>query len=121
MLPRRGEIWVVNLDPQVGAEIQKKRPVIVVSLNELERLPLRIIVPCSTSARAAPWMVSITATDENNLDRDTTALCDQVKSISTDRFIHRIGHVDDSVLKEIVAGIVLCVGYTPKYADQDKR
>lgn len=35
MLPKRGEIWLVNLDPTVGAEIQKTRPAIVIEYQEL--------------------------------------------------------------------------------------
>ena len=43
--PRRGEIWLVDFDPAVGAEIQKIRPAAVISLDTIGRLPLRLIVP----------------------------------------------------------------------------
>jgi mRNA interferase MazF len=42
---RQGEIWLVDLDPTKGAEIQKKRPVIIVTDDRLGKLPLKIIVP----------------------------------------------------------------------------
>ena len=41
----RGEIWLINLDPAIGAEIQKMRPAIVVNKVAMGVLPLRIIVP----------------------------------------------------------------------------
>lgn len=41
----RGEIWRINLDPAIGAEIRKTRPVIIVSDDEIVILPLKIIVP----------------------------------------------------------------------------
>nr|WP_310487775.1 type II toxin-antitoxin system PemK/MazF family toxin [Chamaesiphon sp. VAR_69_metabat_338] len=44
MLPRRGEIWLVNLDPTVGAEIQKTRPAIVISSDYIGKLPLKLVV-----------------------------------------------------------------------------
>ncbi len=45
MLPKRGEIWLVNLDPTVGAEIQKTRPAIVISSDYIGKLPLKLMVP----------------------------------------------------------------------------
>lgn len=42
---KRGEVWLLNLDPTVGAEIRKTRPVVIVNDNALGKLPLKIIVP----------------------------------------------------------------------------
>jgi hypothetical protein len=44
-LPRRGEIWRVNLDPTLGAEIKKTRPAVVVSTDAIGRLPIKLIAP----------------------------------------------------------------------------
>ncbi len=41
----QGEIWIINLDPTIGAEIKKTRPAVIVNDNTLGRLPLKIIVP----------------------------------------------------------------------------
>ena len=43
--PRRGEVWLVDFDPSVGAEIRKLRPAVVVSVDTAGRLPLRVVVP----------------------------------------------------------------------------
>ena len=45
---QRGEVWNVNFDPQVGQEIQKIRPAVVVSVPSAGRLPLHIVVPITT-------------------------------------------------------------------------
>jgi len=42
---KQGEIWLINLDPTVGAVIKKTRPAIIVNDNALGKLPLKIIVP----------------------------------------------------------------------------
>ena len=42
---KQSEIWLINLDPTIGAEIKKTRPAIVVNDNSLGKLPLKIIVP----------------------------------------------------------------------------
>jgi mRNA interferase MazF len=41
----QGDIWLINLDPAIGAEIKKTRPSIVINDNILVRLPLKIIIP----------------------------------------------------------------------------
>lgn len=41
----RGEIWLVNLDPTIGAEIRKTRPVVVISSNAVGTLPIRLVAP----------------------------------------------------------------------------
>ncbi|HAF62745.1 MAG TPA: hypothetical protein DCK95_10530 [Anaerolineaceae bacterium] len=41
----RGEIWLINLDPNVGAEIKELHPAVDININEVGVLPLRIIVP----------------------------------------------------------------------------
>ena len=42
---KQSEVWILNLDPTIGAEIKKTRPVIVVNDDALGKLPLKIIVP----------------------------------------------------------------------------
>ena len=74
-----GEIWLINLDPTIGAEIQKTRPAIIVSSNAIGILPLKIIVPITdwkTHYTKVPWMIKLTPDTENNLHKisavDTT-------------------------------------------------
>ena len=43
--PKRGEVWNVRFHPAVGAEIQKVRPAVVISMDSVGRLPLKIVVP----------------------------------------------------------------------------
>ena len=42
---KQGEIWLINLDPTVGAELKKTRPAVIVNDDALGKLPLKIIVP----------------------------------------------------------------------------
>ena len=43
--PKRGEIWLIDFDPALGAEIQKIRPAVIISMDTIGRLPLRMVVP----------------------------------------------------------------------------
>ncbi len=44
-LPKRGEIWLVNFDPTIGAEIKKIRPAVIISSNAVDKLPIKLIAP----------------------------------------------------------------------------
>ncbi len=58
----RSEIWLINLDPTVGAEIQKTRPAVVVNDDAVGKLPLRVIVPIigwKDHYANAAWMVRL--------------------------------------------------------------
>lgn len=93
---RRGEIWLINLDPTVGAEIKKTRPAVIVSSNDLGKLPLRVIVPITdwkSQYAVAVWMVELTPNAVNNLSKVSAADCFQVRSVSTQRLIRKIGEV----------------------------
>lgn len=62
--PARGEIWLINFDPSVGAEIQKQRPALVISLDAIGRLPLRIVAPITDwkpQYSSYPWIVALPA------------------------------------------------------------
>ena len=56
----QGEIWLINLEPTIGAEIKKTRPAVIVNDNALGRLPLKVIVPITDwkeNYSLAPWMI----------------------------------------------------------------
>jgi mRNA interferase MazF len=58
----RGEVWLINLDPTVGAEIRKTRPAVIVNDDAVGLLPLRVIVPITEwkdRYAVAPWMVKV--------------------------------------------------------------
>ena len=112
--PKRGELWLVDLNPTRGQEIQKTRPVIVISSNFLVSIPMRIIIPV-TSWQAKfenrPFMVKISVTPENKLTCDSAGNVLQVRSISTERFVKKIGQISDDLLKELLAALLICVDY----------
>jgi mRNA interferase MazF len=105
---KRGELWQVNLDPPIGAEIKKVRPCVIVNRDALAKLPLRIIVPLTEwnpKFEAAPWHVAIEATKENGLSKKSSADTFQVRSISERRLVRRLGVVSPEILELIEAGL----------------
>ena len=108
----RGEIWLVNLDPTLGAEIQKKRTAVIISSDAIGKLPLKVIVPITAWKEpyaAVPWMVRITPDQSNGLDKESAADTFQIRSVSKERFIHRIGSLSGPVLRAIVEALTTVV------------
>jgi mRNA interferase MazF len=111
--PSRGEIWLIDFDPSVGAEIRKIRPAVVISLDSIGSLPLRLIVPVTEwkpRFSALPWFTELRADPLNGLFKDSGADAFQVKSVSVARFVRRLGIVTAMQLEQISSRIALCVG-----------
>ena len=107
---KQGEIWQINLDPSIGAEIQKIRPSIIVNDNAVGKLPLKIIVPLSDwkdHYAKAKWMVKIVPDETNQLDKISMADCFQVRSISEQRFVRKVGEIDLENLELIKRALAL--------------
>ena len=101
---KQGEIWLVSLDPTVGAEIKKTRPAIIVNDNVLGKLPLKIIVPLTDwkdRYSIAPWMVKLIPDRQNRLTKDSSADCFQIRSIAEERCIKKFGQVDNDTMSKI--------------------
>ena len=101
---KQSEIWLVDLDPTKGAEIQKKRPAIIVNDDRLVKLPLKIIVPITDwkeHYQIAPWMVKIEPNNANGLSKTSSADCFQVRSLSQERLSKKLGNIDNATLDDI--------------------
>ena len=108
----RGDVWLINLDPTIGAETRKIRPVVIVSSDAIGVLPLRIVVPLTdwkSHYQQADWMVKISANLNNGLTKDSAADTFQIRSVSTTRFIRKIGEISPDEMGEIVNAIGLVV------------
>jgi mRNA interferase MazF len=106
---KQGEVWLINLDPTIGAEIRKTRPAIIVSDNALGKLPLKIIVPITDwkgNYQLAPWMTKIEPSSMNGLSKVSSADSFQVRSVSNERFVKRLGVVSETLMDQIKSGLV---------------
>ncbi len=105
---KQGEIWLIDLDPAIGAEIKNVRPAIIVNDNSLGKLPLKIIVPVTEwkeKYEIAQWMIKIEPDKENNLAKTSAADCFQVRSVSQERLVKQIGQVSEIFMDEIRIGL----------------
>ena len=94
----RGEIWWVNLDPAVGREIQKRRPCVVLSANEVNRVRATpVVVPLSSSPEAAPPIV----VSVPSAGKEAVAVMDQIRAVDRRRFVNRAGVLADADLRAL--------------------
>jgi len=110
---RKGEIWLINLDPTVGAEIQKTRPAVIVNEDAIGLLPLRIIVRLTDwkdRYEIAPWMVRIDPDATNSLNKPSAADAFQIRSVSQARFVNRVGRISNAHMEEILKAIQIVIG-----------
>src|SRR5438270_4739621 len=111
--PKRGEVWLIDFDPAVGAEIRKNRPAVVVSRDAIGRLPLRLVVPITDwkpHYLGFPWFVELPPSASNGLIKRSGADAFQTKSVSEARFIRLLGTLTDDNMNEVSSAIALCVG-----------
>jgi len=101
---KQGEIWLVKFYPQVGSEISKLRPSIVISHDTVGRLALKTIVPITdwkSNYTYYPWMIQINKNKDNGLTKVSAIDCFQVKNFANERFLEKIGTADNILLKQI--------------------
>jgi mRNA interferase MazF len=115
-IPRRGEVWVVDLDPTRGAEIQKQRTAVVMSCDGMAKLPIHIIVPITgwqPSFASTQWFSRLVPNKKNGLSKESGADAFQLRSIARERFIRKIGDLDAEQVDEIAYRVALCIGLKP--------
>lgn len=101
MKVRRQHIWSVTLDPTVANEQRGIRPCIVVSSDRFNDLPIRqaIVVPLTTRQRDFPHHIAIS--DDGGLSRQSWAMCEAVRAVSTQRFGQLISTATEQTLDEV--------------------
>ena len=111
-LPKRGEIWLVNFDPTIGAEIKKVRPAVVISSDAVGRLPIKLIAPITdwkTSFTQNLWHVRIEPDATNGLAKVSAIDALQLRGVDLQRFIRRLGNLSEVTMSEILLAIVTII------------
>ena len=102
VIPERGELWWVALDPTLGPEIRKTRPCVVISVKVLnERRRTVIVVPLSSSPKASPPILIPISCD----GRPTVAVSDQIRAVAKERLHSRLGVVTTDEMAALEGGL----------------
>jgi mRNA interferase MazF len=109
---RRGDVVLCDLSPVVGTEQTGVRPVVVVQIDRANAAsPHTIIVPFTTKIREALLPShALIPSDSGGLQRDSVALCEQIRVIDKQRIIKVLGHLDKPHLEKIEKALSAILG-----------
>lgn len=97
----RGDVHLVRLDPTLGSEIQKTRPCVIVSPDELNaHLRTVIVAPLTTGGRAFPWRIRC-----RFQQRSGYVVLDQLRTVDRERLLKRLGAVSDQTLTDALGAL----------------
>ena len=111
LVPKRGEVWMLNLDPTVGHEQSGTRPSVIISDDTFNNGPadLVILVPVTSQMKRIRTHVEVLA-PEGGLTRTSYIKCEDVRSVSKKRLIQRLGAVSVDTLHEIEDRLRILMG-----------
>lgn len=109
--PSRGEIWIVDLNPRRGHETRGQRRALVISVNELNHGPagLAMVLPISTTDKRIRMHVQV-PTGEAGQTQDGFVKCEEVRSLSIERFSSRMGAVKAATLAAVMRNVSVLLG-----------
>ena len=113
---RQYEVWIADLNPRVGTEAGKTRPVLVVQTNLLNTVshPSTIICPITSNVKKESEILRVHLTQGMaNVHEHCDIMIDQLRAIDNKRLIKRIGKLPDDLIRKVTDNIkiVLGIGY----------
>lgn len=100
------EIWYANLNPGKGSEQQGLRPVVIISGNILNQyLPVVITCPLTTKIKNYKGNVVLEPDEINGLSEKSEIVVFQIRSISKDRLVNKIGRIQEAQLNHLKQGL----------------
>jgi mRNA interferase MazF len=112
--PTRGEVWLADLEPARGAELNKVRPVVVINVEDVGVLPVRLVAPItawSPNKMNRVWLVRIRPTRQNGLTKESCVDTMQVRGMSVERLSRRLGELSRDDIDEVATAVAVVVGY----------
>jgi len=99
--PKRGEIWLVNLDPTIGAEIRKTRPAVIISndINNQYAHTVTILPVSDKGSKVYPFEVFLSKSTEG-LQKDSKIRCQQIRTVDKIRLYKLLGMLDEDQVKK---------------------
>jgi mRNA interferase MazF len=109
--PRRGDLFLADLDPVIGHEQRGKRPFLVLSIAGMNRAPAALVIglPVTTTNRTNPLHVRIEP-EASGLPSVSYAMPEMVRSVSTMRFKRLLGHAPADAVETAAAHAGFLVG-----------
>jgi len=112
-LIRRGQIWICDLNPGYGLEIHKKRPVLIIAADEVNRnLHTTIVIPISSQVSSVGIEKIFLPKNSAGLDKNSVVLPVLVRTVDKERLVKRVGKISEEKLGEVEESLKLVLGLT---------
>ena len=99
MVVNRFDVYLINLDPIIGSEIQKTRPCLVISPDEMNRhIRTVIVAPMTTAGKHYPTRINCTFKDKKG-----QIVLDQIRTIDKTRLIKKLGSIDTNTQADVIS------------------
>ena len=108
---RRGDIWLVNLDPTLGHEIQKSRPAVIIQ-NDIGNTfsSLTIVAPITSQGIEKVYPIEALLKKNSGLMKESKALLNQIRAVDKRRLIKKLGHVPEETMRDIDEALKMSLG-----------
>lgn len=107
--PKQYEIWFADLDPSIGSEPGKIRPVIIIQSDVLNKAGHRTIITCSISSQSKAGVsfirIGVEPSLDNGLLKKSYILCDQIRAIDVSRLRSRVGVLEQGDINRLNTSI----------------
>jgi mRNA interferase MazF len=98
MVIHRFEVYLINLDPTIGSEIQKTRPCLVISPDEINHhIRTVIVAPLTTKGQSYPTRIPCRFKGKNG-----QVVLDQIRTVDQSRLIKKLGRIDDKTAEAVL-------------------
>jgi mRNA interferase MazF len=110
--PRRGEVYLVNFDPTIGAEIQKTRPALILQNDIANRhSPITIVAAITSQFDEPPYPTEVLVkAKEGGLNMDSVVLLNQIRSIDRQRLMRRLGRIKSDTMNAVDRSLQVSLG-----------
>lgn len=109
---KRGDIWLVNLDPTIGFEVKKSRPAIIIQNDIGNKFsPITIIAPITSQNIDSLYPVEVfISSNDSKIKKSSKAMLNQIRAIDKQRLIKKQGVVSKSTMREVGKAIKISLG-----------
>jgi mRNA interferase MazF len=110
--PRRGEVYLVNFDPVIGAEIRKTRPALILQNDIANRHSPLTIVAAITSQFEEPLYPTevLLKAGEGGTTKDSVILLNQIRSVDKGRLVRRLGTIRSETMRRVDRSLQISLG-----------
>jgi mRNA interferase MazF len=112
VIPRRGDIYLVRLDPTEGHEIQKTRPAVVIQNDISNRYsPITIVAAISSKFSTPPFPREVVVEPaESGLGRRSAVIVNQIRSVDRRRLLKRVGRLSRQSMGRVDGALMISLG-----------